>query len=424
MRTIFFIMLTACLIFTHGASRAQSLPSISSLSIGSKVPDKLWDLIPRKSNTKLIILDFWNIWCSGCMDAFPKLDSLQKQFDKEIKIVLITKNSEAEVKKAFSTYAGLRNTKFPGLTSFTGDQIFSMAFPYELIPHHVWIDGDGIVKAFTNGETTTTNYIEKYLEGKELRWSQKIDIPGFDYEKPLFMGDQLDIRQLLHYSLLTKGRVQIGARSSWRIDEKNKTVRILQINHGLMSMYEWAIRRAWPLFERNRLLVEIKDSLGLFFDSSKMDIGTWRDSNSYCYNIVIPVSQQTHMFQYMLDDLNRYTGYYGRIEKRKVTCLALVNTSRENKIKTKGGTPAYELHEKGNFFLKNSPLDLLVTRLNYTYPLPVIYEVGHNESVDIILRSDVSNLSELRLELKKYNLDLVQAEREIELFVISEKNDK
>lgn len=420
MRRIVCILVTGFFLFVP-LLNAQPVRNVSPVSIGSKVPDALWKLILRAKTTKLIILDFWNIWCPGCMYAFPKLDSLQKKFEKEIKIVLITKNTAAEVKKMFSPPSRFGNKKFPVLTSFTNDQYFSKAFPYEIIPHHVWIDGKGIVRAFTNGETTTANHIQKYLEGKEVKWSQKMDIPGFDYEKPLFMGDQLDIHQVMHYSLLTKGRVGLGTRSGWRKDDTYGTVNIVQTNSRLLNLYEWAIRRAWLLYKPNRFVVEVKDSSGLIFDSSKTDLESWRESNLYCYNLVVPLAEGSHIFRYMLDDLNRYTPYHGRIEKRKVNCLILVRTSADNKIKSKGGTPAHELHQKGNFFLNNSPLDLLMFKLNYSYSLPVIDETEYKETVDLILHSNLDNLTELRIELQKFDLNLVEAVREIDMFVLSQK---
>ncbi len=33
---------------------------------------------------KLIILDFWGIYCSSCIAAFPKLDSLQTKYNDKI----------------------------------------------------------------------------------------------------------------------------------------------------------------------------------------------------------------------------------------------------------------------------------------------------------------------------------------------------
>ena len=69
---------------------------IRDLKIGDQVPDLyIAKIIKNQKNSakisdfkdQLLILDFWDTYCSSCIEALPKMDSLQKEFGHQIKIL-------------------------------------------------------------------------------------------------------------------------------------------------------------------------------------------------------------------------------------------------------------------------------------------------------------------------------------------------
>ncbi|RYD93510.1 MAG: TlpA family protein disulfide reductase [Sphingobacteriales bacterium] len=108
---------------------------------------------------KLIILDFWASWCSSCLQQFPKLDSLQVRFKDAVQILLVNPNIKGD------TQAKMQGRlKGYGLTSITFNDSLKKLFPYEFIPHYVWLDGEGKLLAITTANMVNEATIKGYLK--------------------------------------------------------------------------------------------------------------------------------------------------------------------------------------------------------------------------------------------------------------------
>src|SRR6185503_15628352 len=154
--------------------------NIPQLGIGDKVPDIEFSNILNYSGSKaklssfrgkLIILDFWATWCSPCVKALPKLQSLQKQFGDKIQIITVTAENKETVNKFFSKSKIGKEIVSP--VSITNDSILFKLFRHKYIPHDIWIDEKGIVKAITSHEYITKNNITTLQSGKKIDWTVK-----------------------------------------------------------------------------------------------------------------------------------------------------------------------------------------------------------------------------------------------------------
>jgi len=166
-------------------------PPIKAFTIGDMVPDiTLNHLINYKTSIikissfrgKLLILDFWAIWCSGCIHEFSKLDSLQKQFGTNLQILLINEEGEkssTENQKKVKAFFVLQQKKHSGSFSLPSTlkrtEILDQLFPHVFIPHFVWIAPDQKIIAITSGEEITRKNIEAVLKGAPLKMAAKTD---------------------------------------------------------------------------------------------------------------------------------------------------------------------------------------------------------------------------------------------------------
>ena len=94
---------------------ATSFAQTKPLKIGENLPENVWStplqLVnhPQKTITlnqdkdKLILLDFWNTWCSSCLLNFPKMEELQKQFGDKIKILAVSNQDRLVLEKFFAS---------------------------------------------------------------------------------------------------------------------------------------------------------------------------------------------------------------------------------------------------------------------------------------------------------------------------------
>jgi hypothetical protein len=72
--------------------------------------------------------------------------------------------------------------------------------------------------------------------------------------------------------------------------------------------------------------------------------------------------------------------------------------------------------------LQNTSLYALVNSLNAvpTISLPIVDETGYPNNIDLKMGA-ISDLNSIRKELLRYDLDLIEAERELDMLIIQDK---
>lgn len=416
--------------FILSVSRAQGTPPPEGLAIGQAVPsDLVLEMVNYHAPTarlsdfkgKLLILDFWATWCGNCKAAMPKLDAIQKEFGDQVQVLLVnstsTRDTEEKVKAYFERWRNQDGSRF-GLASVVNDTGLSTLFPHRLIPHVVWISPDGIVKATTSADQVTRENIRKMLAQENAHLAQKKDI---DMTRPLFSGEELPAGNMLHYAILLKGWVE-GVPSGNRLRRSGDIVNGAALtNTPLLTMYQVAKRALYPELGAKGIVLAVQDSARLLREKSNLPPDKWARENAYSYDLVVPAEKADALFRFMLDDLNKYSGYHAALEPREQECLLLVRKGRHDKLKTKGGKPENSLFNKEAPSLRNMPLTALVGRLNSSsLPHLVVDQTGYTGNVDISLDPAANDLASLRRELQKYGLDLVQKKYKADVLVLRE----
>ncbi len=407
----------------YGQAQHNSIPA---LKIGDKMPDMVFDTVANYSSNqlrlsdfkgKLIILDFWATWCTSCIYHFHQLDSLQKRFKDQIQIVLVdsksTKDNYTKVTKFFKSWTS-RYKNF-ALPTTIGDTIAEKYFPHTVIPHVVWLSKDGIIKSITTADEVTGPNIRNLLEMGENKLFVKDDFKN----RPLFLTEDITITDVDQYSIFLKGQQPgLGHMNRW-ITSGNLVRGRALINRPILVMYQFAVNglNGNLGFDRKRTLIELQNSNESFINLSD-------EAFACSFELIVPKSETSNLYQYMLQDLNRYSGYYGRIEKRKTKCWALIATGEIPP--TKMEKSANKLYDSTNRRLSNMPITALVNFLNdaKSILLPLIDQSKFLGQLDIQLPGDLSNIAEIRKALQLYNLDLVEMEISLDMFVLGEKNGK
>lgn len=172
------------------------------------------------------------------------------------------------------------------------------------------------------------------------------------------------------------------------------------------------------------MLFEVKDTIPLNFNGGKLS--DWLKDYTYCYELSVPPAMQTEVFGMMVQDLARlFPKYTAAVEKRRVNCLVLTRTSTADKLVSRGSSPMADFSSQGCRIV-NRNLDVFTGRLGMLYlqrsDLPVINGTGYTGKVDIELIADLGNVASINQALKAYDLQLVEAEREIDMLIISDAN--
>ncbi|MEJ5145360.1 TlpA family protein disulfide reductase [Sphingobacterium sp. MYb388] len=419
--------------------RPPLVSGITELKIGDQVPDILIDNIInddqrsiRTSDYKdrLLVLDFWERSCGTCIASMPKLDSLQRIFGNQIKLLSVTWEPEDKIIDFFNKNRFLKEYHPPvHRASAVDDRVLRSYFRYQTNPHVIWIY-KGKVIAITGYEHITNANIQEVLDGKTVNWPLKND--SFDPMYSLMRLDGLstEVRDSPYYgySVLTgmSTSMQIGLGGLFfKQDTARNSSRLAFFNQDLSSIYQILLYATKPYATEEemkkdaakipylphpaRSILEVKD-VSRFHNVHQEDQVIWESKNHFCYEMEKQglVDKQALAKQALID-LNNKFGLNGRYEKRKVKCLVFVKTDK----------PLTDTLPKGQDGM--SIPALVMMKLDYTqkYP-PAIDETGLTPDVEFDMMPDDGTIAGLRKEMQRHGLDLIEDEREIEVLVITD----
>lgn len=285
--------------------------SITALQIGDTIPEELWNLtlhaidryrgkeIIKLNNyrQKLIILDFWATWCTTCLAAMPRLDSLQHTMGNMI-IIPTTRESLEKLEPFLE-----RNpvAKTVNLKTVYDDKILHRYFPHRLIPHYIWIYNGKFLTA-TNAKEINQQTLENVFSEGISGAIPKIDILGYDKRQSLL--DNLNQGKLVVptvYSTTFSEKIE-GLGSSQSHTNKHGLIRRYFLNRPLSDMYRYALR------------IEMNEDK-LIFDLAGSGINP---EMLLCYEQIYNDEELTDPNKQMLDDLNqRFKLYVSEIKIAK-----------------------------------------------------------------------------------------------------------
>jgi thiol-disulfide isomerase/thioredoxin len=377
------------------------------------------------------VIDFWATWCGACIKAMRKADSVSRHFDGKLKILPVTYEDAKTVSSFVKRNKVLKNLPLEYVVS--DSVLMGGYFKFTSIPHEVWIDRMGIVRAITYPDDITSQNITTFISGRPLHLREKWENTSYDlFRSNLPAGDS----DFLYRSVLTGYQPQfnhmIGA--SGAANTRNiKIDRFFAINQTILNMF-WAAftKSSSGAMRSNRFELHIKDTAALDPSLGSME-QTFKIKNEclYCYELRFPKRlSKEEFYSYLMEDLNRLFPYKASIEKRERSCWVLVNKEPSKNPGTIGGSPRNTWEAGHPRKMINQDIPTLVTYLDWNLDqLPVIDETNFSRTFDMDLdlitdpKSNYLDFERVRRSLNSYGFDLVKATRNIDVLVIQEKNE-
>lgn len=431
---LFYFSLLYFLLWCWKPARAQSPVSYKPLQIGDSVPEvTIENILHYKTPTaklsdfkgKLLILDFWATWCGACVSMLPRLDSLQKQFGEEIRILPVAYQNAQTIHTFLDRYQAKSGRRIE-LPEVIDDSVLHGLFPHTYLPHYVWISGEGIVLTFTGMEEISEANISRVLHGKTSDIQQKNDEKGiaYDAKQPFLVnGNGGDGKKMIYHSVLasyTDGLLSSG----YSILKDSTELRIVMRNIPLSSMFRVAYGSNGYL-GKNRMIINVSDPGRLRSNLSGQRYTDWKKKgNAFCYEVKVSAAMGKEAYKIMQRDFALFFSQYkAGMEKRSRTCLVLTRTDTVDRIGSKGGK-AEMSSQYGQFTLQNKKLMFLISQLNVISmqdsPYPVVDGTGYTSPVDLVLDANLSDLADLNKALQPYGLVLSEQIREIDMLVIDD----
>lgn len=411
---------------------------IKPLDIGDKIPDlylsNIYGHPDKKINPvdlkgKAIIIDFWATWCSPCVSSMKFLDSLQSRYENDLIVLCPTKEDNKIVKEVMQKLFG---NQLPSFQPILQDSILERYFPHQSIPHCVWIDKNGIVKAITNKSEVTDKNIQEFIELNKTGVVNKVSQITYDGHKPPYASKQLELGdEFLYHSMFTKYRPDLRASLARGRDNTF----ISAINCSITMLYQCAFGKFNLSFlDANRTVCEgantLADSVQIGIFKTKSVIRQYEKNladNAYSYELATKDNLYTRdqLFAIMQEDLNRFfstKGISGRVEKKTLPVIALIQINKENNYQSKLNVKP--VHFSSSNFLKfeNEPISFVISQLQTFLPdnsPMLVNQTGFNGKITIELNNISNDLISVNKALRKYGLELKEKEELTDVLVIS-----
>lgn len=422
--------------------KGDTAPNIS-LEISINNNDQkihLYDL-----HKKLILFDFWSINCSSCILQMPHLLELQEKFNKDIQVIIVTKNSRVEVNRLKERIKGHVSREisyaFNHLTFLMGDSILSIIFPHEGFPIHVWLDSLRTLRAIAYSNTTTDESVKSFLTGGKVRLAEQ-GLQNIDHLNPISWldADTGFVTHLKYYSFIFSRFEHIGGFDGQVFasfdSTAGKVVGFNIVNSSIANLYKLAyFKYEHPNIgiPDYKILLETKDISRFYPPRNELDYYSWADSNLYSYAIKLPPENADSIYMLMRMDLDKFFKLKSKVEYRKVKCLILTKTRSFENLHSvsKVSKNEIDIDSTGTWMiLQNQPIALLASRIeslvNYNNAYqPFFDETNLDENIDIVLpwSNELKEISMDRLKksLNDHGLDLKEENKFLKMLVLSDE---
>ena len=374
------------------------------LKIGDTIPDIEIDNIINSTSTKInlshlkgkvILLDFWATWCKPCLQGFPKLESLQNNNSNKLQVIAISREPSSRLEKF------LKNRPINVMVASDTLQVINQFFPHIWLPHAVLIDGDGVVRAITDGENITKEVLQAVIKKQTPSISVKMDDLSFNPET-YFTPSEQTVSDFKITSHAKGGGAQMMPGEGVFKDRRWTYINVLFIN---------LFQNAYG-FNNMRTKKENIDKAEL----------EYVPNNQYCVDIIVEKPGVESIRKELQKHLAQHFNYKARIEKRKdsVFVLRKIDRTSELLVKVENGGKNNWWGSRGKFNgsgIRLSKVGEYLEQFNLVKK-PVIDETGDIQYYDVQVKWEHEKTSGVQEFVTSLGLELVPAIREYEVLII------
>lgn len=366
----------------------------------------------RELRGKLVVLDFWTVYCAVCIQDMPKMEALQRANSDAVQVILVTSSTPEEVARLRDRSEILQSVSLPMVV---GDTVLNRLFSFRTVPTHVWIDEDGVVAQVT-GPYTTAETIRAHLYDKAIDLPQKNENKDFDIFSPLLKeGDGRQLQHVRQYTAVFS-KIDDGI-GYWGVQIDPDTRKITGnklINQPLTRLYSYAFATDSVPFDHraSRLILEVSDPDRYIPPATlTAEREKWRSENVYCYESYLPNAGPEDLKLAMRLALQQYFRLNVSVEKREVSCRVLSLRDESVFREAIGGAEAARPRSFKQF---GDAIRLAVSTLGQ----PMIIDFEHEGAVGIPIPDFDGCLSTFNNLLEVYGLEMKEEVRQLEMLVV------
>ncbi|MFK7885067.1 MAG: TlpA family protein disulfide reductase [Phycisphaerales bacterium] len=127
---------------THNRSGLNA-KNVQGKELEIQLGSETWLTAKKNIEGKVLVLDFWAVWCPPCRAAEPKFHALQKAHTDKLEIIAIS--GQGEDQDTVESYIG-KKTDLNYTHLFDQEQRIYKSLQIRAIPHVVILSTDGVVR--------------------------------------------------------------------------------------------------------------------------------------------------------------------------------------------------------------------------------------------------------------------------------------
>jgi thiol-disulfide isomerase/thioredoxin len=421
--------------------------AIRNLKIGDTIPDIAVSGIINASNKTvqisdlykhgLLIIDFWATWCIPCISELPVLDSLQMKFSQSLNVLAVAYQDSSVVNGFLRKNPSIAVRH---LTISTNDKTLVSYFRHTEVPHNVWIDKKGIVRAITNKEEVNQENVAAFLSNKALNLPVKSDNLNFDANQPFHLGDTV----YKYRSIWTPHINGIPSGDNVWGTHEGGINRFFGFNDSILNLF-WVIYSRGAVYYNidDRLLKVITNDSIKFYRPAQLKNKAiaskykrnidWEKDNVYCYDLTIPKKvPDTIFYQYMLNDFQRIFNVSCTIERQPMRCNVVRSipgsTYNLSSYRSTSDSMSYAGFFKNRLTIKNSTIKNMIHMVLSTWKDGDdlwIDETGINFPINLVITFDRDKpitMETIKSKLEEYGLIVEQKVRPYPVMILKDNN--
>ncbi|MBB5624092.1 thiol-disulfide isomerase/thioredoxin [Pedobacter cryoconitis] len=423
------VMLTGFMAEVYGQEVGSKLPDLSIG--GAMINGSKKSTIKEMYEKGGLIINFWATWCSPCLKEQKMLDSLMQVFP-DLSVLSTTYEDSILVRKHFDKI-GLPKSKSMVITA--NDKLFHDFFKHRMIPHNIWIDKQGVIRAVTGGEEINEKNIKEFFNGNVANLYAKVDDMKFEFTKTYHVPDSMILFRSYISGMndaITSGLLYGNEKEFNRVFAWNRPItqffwlaftnlKSSRMNWNLIELHSSDSTRFIqpqldkPLFERSRY----NNGNDLLTRQRK-----WDKDNIYCYELILPKNVDVKLAsEYMLPDLEKFFNIKASTKKKRVVCnVVSLNRSKLLKLPVaKGETPSFR-HKYYTLNVQSKSIDDILSGLSddFNDNIPYINNTGYNGLLSFEIKSEKGKLTldDVWSKLNEFGIGKVKKKRLYKVLVL------
>lgn len=422
------------------------VPLAIGQTIGNKMPDLKIDgtfvngdqksTLPDLYKKGGLIINFWATWCSPCIKEQKMLDSLMQVFP-ELSVLSTTYEDSALVRKHFEK---IGSPKSRSMVITTNDKVLHNFFKHRSIPHNIWIDKTGTIRAITGGDEINEKNVKDFLKDNLLKLDFKDDDVTFDSRKTYHVPDSMILFRSYISGIndrITSGEIYGG------YDENRKFDRLFAWNRPITQFF-WLGYTNQQNHRMNWNLIELDSSDSTrfiqpamnkpLFERSRYNNGDdfltrekkWDNDNIYCYELILPrkisVDQSS---EYMFPDLEKFFNVKVSTRKKRMICnVVTLDRSKLMKLPVSNGERSALGRTSESLTISSLSISKILNILleKFTDNVPYINETGYNKllSFKVTSKKGKLTLEDIWEKLNELGIHKVQKKRLYRVLVLKD----